>query len=227
MALEDYPYAFNPVVVLDPSTGRPAAGVTVQLRATPDGAALPVGDSLGNPTALMTTELGILPAHRSTVTMPYVWAGSAVALQETAVELMNSLPAALAAQAAAESAAQIVADWEPETLGFVRTEDKGQPDGVASLDSGGKVPVGQLPSGTGGGLDDGDIADLIGSPSSQTRVALNGLYAPAAGSVRFVVGTSSVARGTASTDVCVIFLVGGDVPPVNAIGGVDVWLRTL
>lgn len=145
MALE---FAFNPIVVLDPSTGDPAKEAVVQLRATPDGTALPVEDLGGTPLhELKTSDLGILPAHRCSVAMPYVYAGGAVTLQEVAVELMNALPAAQAAQQAAETAAAIVDAWDPETSGFILDAEKGEPDGVATLGGDGKVPTAQLPPG--------------------------------------------------------------------------------
>lgn len=115
MALEDYPYSFNPTVLLSASTGGPVASATVTLHAEPGGEALPVGDMQGNPlgTTLTSTDLGILPAHRTTVAQPYVDAGSEVVLRGLAQELANSLPQAQAA--AADAASSEVAALSAET----------------------------------------------------------------------------------------------------------------
>ncbi|MGB5930746.1 MAG: hypothetical protein WBH03_21365 [Cyclobacteriaceae bacterium] len=104
MALADFPYAFNPTVVLD-STGAPAPGVEVTLRDAPDGQALTVGDPNGVEIAsLVTNEWGILPAHRSSAAIAFVDGGAGVAMYEPSVQLLEALPAAELARQAAESA---------------------------------------------------------------------------------------------------------------------------
>ncbi|MBW8171786.1 hypothetical protein K0651_01820 [Ornithinimicrobium sp. Arc0846-15] len=114
MALEDFPFSFNPAVVLSPADGSPAESVAVILTATSseqDTTALDVADMQGTPLGDLTTSpLGILPAYRTTVPQPYVRAGGPVALRMTAQERMDAIDTAEQAVADANNAvAQAIA----------------------------------------------------------------------------------------------------------------------
>lgn len=84
-----------------------------------------------------------------------------------------------------------------------------------------------------------ETAALIDNEESQTNSAVVGVVsgyiqefgggggAAYPGQVLAVFGNSNIPRPTNSIEVTVLFFVPGDVPPANALSGIDVWMRTL
>lgn len=84
-------------------------------------------------------------------------------------------------------------------------------------------------------LPSGGITNQVLAKKSNTDFDLKWTDAPAggggstplSGQVLSVFGNAAVARPTTSTDVVVLFFVPGNMTPINAISGLDVWMRTL
>ena len=79
-------------------------------------------------------------------------------------------------------------------VAYVPIAQRGQPNGVATLDSGGKVPDAQLPSSAGGDIVAADITD-----ATATGLAVMTAVNAAAARTAIGAGTSSLALGSTST----------------------------
>lgn len=202
MAVEDYPYTFNPILLIGTLSGVPVAGAAVILRATPGGVPLDIADMQGNAlgTSLTSSELGILPAHRTTVAQPYVDANAEVVLRELAQELANSLPQAQAAAADA-AASRTAAEAAAAAAG----------SSVAHTH-----PASEITTGT---------FDVARIPALATSKVTTGTWDAARLTPGTVLHRTSPAstRPTTRTDITVLWS-GYATQPAAAIPG-DIWLQ--
>ena len=169
MAVEDYPYSFNPLLAVDRTTLVVAKGATVTLHAEPGSAPLQLGDLDGAPigTTLTTTNDGVIPGHRTTVPQPYINAGAGIMLRESAVELADALQQAASASLAAAAAAATAEEALTLVQGIIDNGGTGGGGGSGPIEGGDYVPREGLYADAGTGAIQRVRLDYSPSPSSQ------------------------------------------------------------